>query len=151
MKERAAGDGQKADSETLAEASTIMTHDRRVLVVEDDPPVRSIVAMAVEAEGYEVETASNGQDALNKIQSHAPHVILLDLMLPVLDGRQLIKLLREDPTTAHIPIIVMSAAYDVANDPAVESVVVLPKPFDVGMLLLLLDDALREQETVSQG
>jgi DNA-binding response OmpR family regulator len=128
-----------------------MAQGNRVLVVEDDPPVRSIVAMALEAEGYQVETAAEGQDALNKVKRHAPDAILLDLMLPVLDGRDLIKLLRDDPTTAHIPIIVMSAAYDVAHDPAVESLVVLPKPFDVGMLLLLLDDALREQETVSQG
>jgi DNA-binding response OmpR family regulator len=128
-----------------------MTRQKRILVVDDDPPVRGTVAMALEDEGYEVETASEGRDALKKVKRLSPDAILLDLMLPVLDGRQLIKLLREDPTTAHIPIIVMSAAYDVANDPAVESVVVLPKPFDVGMLLLLLDAALREQETVGQG
>lgn len=127
-----------------------MARDKLILIVEDDPPVRSIVAMALEDEGYRVETAADGRDALTKVRRLAPDAILLDLMLPVLDGRDLIRLLRDDPTTAQIPIIVMSAAYDVAHDPAVESVVVLPKPFDVGMLLLLLDDALRERPALSQ-
>jgi len=117
--------------------------DKHILVVDDDLPIRTIVAMALEQEGYQVVTASNGQDALNNILRSIPDAVVLDLMMPVLDGRQLIKVLRAEAATRDIPIIVLSAAYDAASDPVVESVVVLSKPFDVSMLLLLLDDALR--------
>jgi two-component system, chemotaxis family, chemotaxis protein CheY len=118
-----------------------MTLGKRILVVDDDPPILSFVTEALEAEGYQVEPAVNGQDALNKVQQRAPHAILLDLMMPVLDGWQLITALRTDPTTSQIPIIVLSAADAAANHPALESVVVVAKPFDLNMLLILLEDA----------
>jgi CheY-like chemotaxis protein len=123
-----------------------MTLGKRILVVDDDLPILSFVTIALEAEGYQVESAVNGQDALNRVQQRAPHAVVLDLMMPVLDGWQLITALRADPTTSQIPIIVLSAAYAAANHPVLKSVVVVTKPFDLDMLLILLEDAVDSPE-----
>jgi DNA-binding response OmpR family regulator len=128
-----------------------MAHGRRVLIADDEPQILSFLAMSLEAEGYQVEMAANGQDALNKVRRQAPDAILVDLMMPVLDGWQLIKALRANPTTSQIPIIVLSAAYDAAEHPALGSLVFLAKPFDIDMLLILLEDALRDQEIEAQA
>jgi len=130
-----------------AEAFTTMTDGKRILVVDDEQLVLGVVTNALAAEGYQVECAVNGQDALDRVKRQAPDVILLDLMMPVLDGRQLVRALREDPTTSQIPVIVLTAAYDAVKDPELASVVVVAKPFDIGMLLILLEDALRDDET----
>jgi DNA-binding response OmpR family regulator len=130
--------------------ATTMAHGRRVLVVDDDPPILSFLTMALEAEGYQVEIATDGQDALDKVKRQAPDAILLDLMMPVLDGWQVIKALSAEATTSQIPITVLSASYGAAKDPALGSLVVLAKPFDIGMLLLLLEDALRDQESEAE-
>jgi DNA-binding response OmpR family regulator len=122
----------------------------RVLVVDDDPPILGFVTMALEAEGYQVESATDGRAALNKVRWQAPDAILLDLMMPVLDGWQLIKALRANPTTKQIPIIVLSAAPDAAKHPALGSLVVLSKPFDIGILLILLEDALGDQKITAE-
>ena len=59
----------------------------RVLVVDDEPPLRDLMRMVLEEEGYEVMTATNGEDALERTRTFAPDVILLDMSMPVMDGR----------------------------------------------------------------
>ncbi|MFN8635916.1 MAG: response regulator [Chloroflexota bacterium] len=127
----------------------MVTQGKRILVVDDEPLIVSLLTLALEAEGYQVEVAVNGRDALDRVQQQAPDAILLDVMMPVLDGWHFIAELRATPATRQIPIIVLSAAYDTANHPALGSLVFLPKPFDVNMLLILLDDALSNQETLA--
>jgi CheY-like chemotaxis protein len=127
----------------------MVTQGRHVLVVDDEALIISLLTLALEGEGYQVEVAVNGQDALDKVKRQAPDAILLDVMMPVLDGWQFIKQLRADPATRQIPVIVLSAAYDAAKHPALGSLVFLPKPFDVDMLLILLDDALSNQESLA--
>ena len=127
----------------------MVTQRKRVLAVDDDPPILSLLTTALEVEGYEVEFATNGRDALNKVKQQAPDAILLDLMMPVLDGWQLIEVLRADPMTSQIPIIILSAAYEAAKHPALGSSVFLAKPFDLKMLLVLLEDALHNQATLA--
>ena len=127
----------------------MVTRGKRVLVVDDEPTIVSLLTLALEAEGYQVEVAVNGRDALDKVKQQAPDAILLDVMMPVLDGWHFLEELRATPGTRQIPIIVLSAAYDAANHPALGSLVFLPKPFDVNMLLILLDDALSNQETLA--
>jgi CheY-like chemotaxis protein len=127
----------------------MVTQGRRVLVVDDEPPIPSLLTMALEADGYQVELATNGRDALDKVKRRAPDAILLDLMMPVLDGWQLIEALRADPVASQIPIIILSAAYDTAKHPALGSLVFLAKPFDLGILLILVEDALHNQATLA--
>jgi CheY-like chemotaxis protein len=117
---------------------------RTILVVEDDPDVREVLVMALQDAGYRADSAPDGQAALRSLQSHRPDAIILDLMLPFVDGRAFMTACRADPATRDIPIIILSAAYGAASDPELGSLVFMAKPFDVEMLLILLQDALDE-------
>lgn len=114
---------------------------KTVLVVEDDLDISGLIASTLESEGYLVETASNGQDALASVAQNVPDAMLIDIMLPRVDGRQLIRACKAQPATSRIPIIVMSAGYDAMHDAELASLVFMTKPFDIEMLLMLVDDA----------
>ncbi len=87
--------------------------DVRVLIVDDEPDIRATVSAMLEIEGYEVDEAANGADALDAIDRHAPDLILLDMRMPVLDGRGFAYELRR---RGHpMPIVVMTAARDAAR------------------------------------
>src|SRR6266704_4530467 len=81
----------------------------KILVVDDEPDAVELVAFNVKAAGYDVITAGNGEEALTKARSAAPDLIVLDLMLPEIDGLEVCKLLRRDPKTRAIPIILLTA------------------------------------------
>jgi CheY-like chemotaxis protein len=88
--------------------------DADVLVVEDDGLVREKMGALLETRGYRVAAAGNGREALNYLRTHpAPHVILLDLMMPVMNGWAFRKEQRHDPALAGIPVLVCSGAGDV--------------------------------------
>ena len=80
-----------------------------VLVVDDDEQNRTLLRDPLEARGYEVEEAENGMQAFQKIAARPPDVILLDLMMPKLDGFEVCRRLRKDAKTAHIPILMITA------------------------------------------
>ena len=87
-----------------------MTARIKVLIAEDEPEVLEIMAKRVEWEGYEVITASDGEEAWAKIQQQAPDVILLDLTMPKMDGITVLKNLRNSPPTDKWqPVIIVSA------------------------------------------
>src|SRR5678816_3655739 len=81
----------------------------RVLVVDDEPDLVRILQFGLKAAGYEVESASDGQEGLKKAREMKPDIILLDLMLPKLDGYKVCRLLKFDERYEHIPIIILSA------------------------------------------
>jgi CheY-like chemotaxis protein len=116
----------------------------RVLVVEDEPAVRALLSMALEAESYQVETAEDGEEALAKVQVQKPDVILLDLFLPKMDGSEVIEALRADPTTRDVKIISMSAVYGLLSAMKHPVQGYVPKPFDTDVLLSILEEVLRE-------
>jgi CheY-like chemotaxis protein len=82
---------------------------KRLLVVDDDPQVADMVHQMLEGQAYIVETAADGVAALETIERNRPDVILLDLMMPQLDGFGVIERLRQDPEGSEIPIIVLTA------------------------------------------
>lgn len=84
----------------------------RVLVVDDDPSVRDLVARHLNRDGYRVETAADGQLALAKAKSFNPDVITLDLMMPHLDGWAVLDRLKHDPELENIPVIILSITDD---------------------------------------
>jgi DNA-binding response OmpR family regulator len=89
-----------------------MSQDRprsRVLVVDDEPDLVRILEFGLKAAGYAVETASDGQEGLKKAREQKPDIILLDLMLPKLDGYKVCRLLKFDERYKHIPIMILSA------------------------------------------
>jgi adenylate cyclase len=80
-----------------------------VLVVDDEEHNRSLLRDSLEARGYSVSEAENGMCALQKVAQHQPDVILLDLMMPELDGFEVCRRLKMDPKTAHLPILLVTA------------------------------------------
>jgi CheY-like chemotaxis protein len=80
-----------------------------VLVVDDDVALREIVAEAIEAAGYEVRQAENGREALDRMRRESPCIVLLDLMMPVMDGWQVVDEMDADPALAAVPVCVVTA------------------------------------------
>jgi DNA-binding response OmpR family regulator len=81
----------------------------KVLVVDDEPEAVELVEFNLRQAGYSVVTAADGADALNKARTTQPNLIVLDLMLPEVDGLEVCKMLRRDPATAAIPIVMLTA------------------------------------------
>ena len=81
----------------------------RILVVDDEPDALELIEFNLQAAGYEVVTAADGAEGLKKARTAAPALILLDVMLPEMDGMEVCKTLKRDPTTAVIPIIMLTA------------------------------------------
>ena len=105
----------------------------RVLVVDDDAPIRLLCRVNLEAEGMEVIEAADGTDGLEKARSASPDVVLLDVMLPKLDGWRVAEALLEDPTTGEIPIVFLTARATTEDRRRAEKLGALGyilKPFD---------------------
>ena len=81
----------------------------RILVVDDEPDAIELIRFNLKASGYEVLTAEDGEEALVKARKFSPDMILLDVMLPEIDGLEVCKILRRDPATASLPIIMLTA------------------------------------------
>jgi CheY-like chemotaxis protein len=114
----------------------------RVLVVDDDPVIRSTVAELLTDEGYRVQQAGDGAEALEIIRVAAPDAIVLDLMMPVLDGWAFVDHCRGEPGCADVPIVVMSATHALHETAqrlhAMGVRAVLAKPFDVDALIAIV-------------
>jgi CheY-like chemotaxis protein len=108
---------------------------RHVLVVDDDPTIRRLVADVLEDADYRVETAADGAEALAKVRAHPPAMLLLDLMMPVMDGRQSLEACRREAWCEDVPILLMSAGHRASEAEALRAQGFLAKPFDLGDLL----------------
>jgi two-component system alkaline phosphatase synthesis response regulator PhoP len=86
-----------------------MTMEKKILVIEDDPATSRLVDYSLRHEGYQVITASNGLEGVRKALSESPDLVILDVMLPGMDGFEICHRLRSEPTTAHLPILMFSA------------------------------------------
>jgi CheY-like chemotaxis protein len=109
-----------------------------VLVVDDDDVIRQLITVNLELEGFDVATATDGQDALDKVKSVQPHVVTLDVMMPRVDGWEAATRLRQDPDTAHIKVVLLSARAQEADIQRGEKIGVdayLTKPFDPDELI----------------
>jgi CheY-like chemotaxis protein len=124
------------------DVTAIQPQDRtvRVLVVDDDPSIRRLIVASLRRDGYDFLEAPNGRDALDLMRSDHPDVVVLDLMMPVLSGWDVLRERMDDAELRRIPVIIVSAN----KDPAVATVVdqgicaFLPKPFDIGALSALV-------------
>ncbi|MEU6722295.1 response regulator [Nonomuraea wenchangensis] len=81
----------------------------KVLVVDDDEVIRQLIAVNLNLEGFEVETATDGQDCLDRVRDVKPDVITLDVMMPRLDGWSTAEKLRAEPDTSHIRVVLVTA------------------------------------------
>jgi CheY-like chemotaxis protein len=110
----------------------------RVLVVDDDDVIRQLITVNLELEGFDVVTAVDGQDALDKVKAADVSVVTLDVMMPRVDGWEAAARLRTDPDTAHIKVVLLSARAQEADLQRGEKIGVdayLTKPFDPDELI----------------
>jgi DNA-binding response OmpR family regulator len=84
----------------------------RILIVEDDPDLRRILSFQLLSEGFAVQTAEDGEQAFRIVQQEMPDCIILDLMMPVMDGFNFLKRIRTLDRTAEVPVIVLTASQD---------------------------------------
>ena len=114
-----------------------------VLVVDDDPDILEALAEILEVEGFDIRRARNGQEALERLVAPAPNLILLDLMMPVMDGWEFAQRMHQRPDVADIPIIVLSADRNVGTKAReIGAVGHLAKPFELNELLDLVRSSL---------
>jgi DNA-binding response OmpR family regulator len=121
----------------------------RVLVIDDEPPIRLLCRVNLEAEGMEVLEAADGPSGLAKAKSRRPDVILLDVMMPGLDGWRVAEELLEDPTTKEIPIVFLTARAefrDRARGLDIGGVDYVTKPFNPVELAPLVRELLHRLE-----
>lgn len=107
----------------------------RVLIVDDDEHILDFLGLALEDEGYLVETAPNGAVALERVAANAPDVILLDLWMPVMDGWQFLREYRGQPGPRAAVIALTAAQYDPARHTDIDADAFLTKPFSLDALI----------------
>ena len=118
----------------------------RVLVIEDDPGIAAVVAYQLTRAGYRVETVASGMDGLESLLREIPDLVVLDRMLPGLSGDELLRLVRRDPATRTVPVLVLTAKRERAD--RIEGLEMgaddyLTKPFSPRELVLRVDAILR--------
>jgi CheY-like chemotaxis protein len=119
-----------------------------ILIVDDDPAIRDVVSDILEMSDYEVMTACNGAEALDLIRIDPPAAVLLDLMMPVMDGWEFIRQYRSEVPGAPAPVVIMSAARDAsaaAGQLGAEGF--LSKPFEIETILDIVGRVAREPAT----
>ena len=119
----------------------------RVLIVDDDPNINQLIKLYLEKEGYETDTAMRGDDALNQFKKNPPHIVLLDLMLPGMDGWQVCREIRKIST---IPIIMLTAkdeTFDKVLGLELGADDYMTKPFDPKELIARIKAVMRRTQT----
>jgi CheY-like chemotaxis protein len=112
------------------------TERKHVLVADDDDGIRQAVADALDFEGYQVVTAANGAEALERVRTTRPAAVVLDLMMPVMDGWEFMEACRREQLCEGIPVLVMSAYQHLADTaPTLGANACIAKPFDLDVLL----------------
>jgi DNA-binding response OmpR family regulator len=118
----------------------------RVLVVEDEEDLATLVELNLELSGYQVTTASNGRAALDRIGADLPDIVLLDVMMPVIDGWQVLRELKADSRTEDIPVIMLTALSeerDLIRGHLQGAVRYVTKPFEMRALIDTIEQALQ--------
>ncbi len=112
---------------------------KKVLVVDDEPSVRRLVERALRREGLEVCTAVNGAECVQTVATESPDLVILDVNMPVMDGFQALRVLRENAATKHLPVIMLTVRVenqDVARGWMAGVDLYVPKPFELDDLLV---------------
>lgn len=111
-----------------------------ILIVDDDPAIRKMLVEMLSLEGYPTETATNGQEALDMLAHSGPRVILLDLLMPVVDGRGVVQALEREPQArAMHKVILVSANHNLEGARDLNPDGILAKPFTLDALVTVLD------------
>lgn len=123
--------------------------DARILIADDDPVILRLLQVNFALEGFDVDTAARGEEALKKAKDGRPDVIVLDVMMPGMDGWEVCRRLHEDEETAAIPVIFLSAlSLEEDRQRGLELGVeaYVTKPFDPGQLVELVWQTVRARQ-----
>ncbi|MGD0946011.1 MAG: response regulator [Candidatus Binatia bacterium] len=121
---------------------------KRIVIVDDDPHITELICVNLDAAGYDVARAANGREAMERIDAARPHLIIVDVMMPEMDGWELCKTIKDDPEMDGIRIIMLTArATD--RDRLIGRGIFgadeyVTKPFDVSALMDLCERLLHE-------
>ena len=125
---------------------------RRILVVDDDPRLLHVVAMYLSIEGYEVDSANNGEEGLRCLEARRPDLVILDVMMPGIDGLEACRRIKSNPETRHIPVVLFTALSrtdDVEKGRAAGANRFINKPFSLIGLGAVIRSFLSEDSPVS--
>src|SRR5687768_1880712 len=114
---------------------------RKILIADDEEDIKTVLQMFLQSRGYEVITSFDGLDAIDQVRREKPDAVLLDIMMPLIDGFEVCRKLKADPATAQIPIIMVSAAghaESVKKGLSAGAADYLVKPFEPEVLFKLL-------------
>ena len=89
--------------------------NKKILLADDEPQLALAIKIRLQSRGYQVTTASDGRQALDAIAKERPDLVLLDVLMPVMDGYQLYHLLKEQPRTKHVPVIMVTGGGDLPD------------------------------------
>ena len=120
-----------------------MNRDMTVVVADDDAVLRSLLVLNLEAEGLNVHEAQNGAQALQFALTHQPDLIVLDVMMPVHDGLKVLRALKDEPTTAAIPVVLLTARAapaEIEEGWQAGADYYLTKPFHMDQILDFIDE-----------
>ena len=84
----------------------------RILIVEDDPDARKVLSLILKLDGFDVAIAAGGQEAIQAMTADPPDLLLLDVMMPGMDGYEVCRWVRANPTTAQVPVVMLSGKAD---------------------------------------
>ena len=129
-----------------------MAYSSYVLVVDDDPAIRGLVAEALRGEGYVVDVAAHGREALDAMRANRPATVILDLMMPVMDGFSFLEACQKEQLCADVPIVVISAVQDLlrrVHEMPVNACIA--KPFDLDALVRTVGEYAAPNGGVSLG
>jgi len=125
---------------------------KKILVIEDDPAITRLVDYSLRHEGYEVITATNGLEGIRKAHNEAPDLIILDVMLPGMDGFEICHRLRSDPDTAQLLILMFSAkAQEIDKNTGLEVGAddYLPKPAAPAEIVCRVEKLLAKKKSIT--
>ncbi len=117
----------------------------RILVVEDEESLLKLESILLSSKGYNVTGVMDGKSALEEVALNKPDLVLLDIMLPEMDGFEVCRLIKENPETRHIPVVMLTAkknSQDVARGQQVGSDAYITKPFKSSKVLEMIQELL---------
>jgi len=125
----------------------------RVLVVDDDPSIRRMIMAALRRDGYSFSEAANGKEALEAMRGDPPDIVILDLMMPIVSGWDVLRERSGDPDLISIPVIVVSANRSAELASAMDKGICafLPKPFDISALSSLVRSCMPPEDAPGFG
>ena len=110
---------------------------KNILVIEDNHAILDVITLILESEAFHVAGLNKGADFINHVKEFGPDVIIMDIMLPDIDGRVLLRELKENPLTQHIPVLMISARYNSSNYTldGISADDFMAKPFNIDELM----------------